>query len=79
MAADSKLSVMEAKIKFRSAAADMLVIIEALCRPSQSVEDLAGIVQQCLSNDLLLELMMEQMDRHQQQKAQQQATQGKRQ
>lgn len=78
MAADSKLAAMEAKVKFRSAAADILTIVEAVCRPGQSVEDLAGIIQQSISNDMLLDLLMEQMERHQQAKAAQTASQGKR-
>lgn len=64
--AEPKVSLLEEKIKFRGNINDLIIIAKAVCRPGQSVEDLLGVLNLSISNDLLLEMLMEKIELSQQ-------------
>ena len=59
VAADNKISEIEAKVKLRSAIVELSEIAQAICRPGQSVEDLVEVLKLAQSNDIALEFLMD--------------------
>lgn len=59
MAAENKISDIEAKVKLRSAIGELSEIAQAICRPGQSVEDLVEVLKLAQSNDIGLEFIMD--------------------
>lgn len=74
MAAENKISEIEAKVKLRSAIVELSEIAQAICRPGQSVEDLVAVLKLAVSNDIQLEFIMDRIAQRARQQANKEPT-----